>query len=306
LIDEAQIAAMAQQARQQILAHLRRGIPDFDGCTDLVLVDLGYSGTVQKALRDILEHEGYPQRLHGLYLLTVEEAFGAIIEPDSVEGLVSDAVLSLQAKRALLKNIAPLEQLCGDGQGSVLAYNDDGTVQREPDKRPQSQLDLCARIREGAVHFAREYTTLTAGGYPDGFADLDTTASWTAALLARALLLPTDDELLLLGSMQHDVNMGSQALASTADPRMAHAFDLARPLQVAFSMFRPPVPMWMAASMAGVSPMHGFLYALYGAGHLPADIVGDAPMGTTDIVLISGNDGHPLTVASHRNGFGDL
>ncbi|MFA6022371.1 MAG: HAD family hydrolase, partial [Rhodospirillales bacterium] len=306
LITKAEISSLTKRVRQQVLAHLRHAIPDFDACTDLALVDLGYSGTVQKSLRTILDLEGCPRRLHGLYLLTADDAFRDLDEADTAEGFLSATVISPSAKHALLKNISLLEQMCGDARGSVLAYDDDGTVQREPDPRPQSQLDLCASIRDGAVHFAKDYASLTAGAFADCFANLGISASWTGALLARALLLPTDDELLLLGRMKHDVNMGSQTLASMADPQAANAFALAGPLQAAFSIRRPPIPMWMAGSMAEISPLHGFLYALHGTGHLPADIVGDASLGGIDVVLIQANDGHPLTIPCYRDGFGNL
>ena len=105
--------------RTELLRYLRQRIPDFDACDDLVLVDLGYAGNIQKALRRILEIEGITTRLHGLYLLTVDDAFDDIVDGDTAEGFISDLVVSPHAKRMLMRNVALLEQMCCASTGSV-------------------------------------------------------------------------------------------------------------------------------------------------------------------------------------------
>lgn len=299
LLSERDLAPIAAALRKALMAHLRAVIAGFDDATDLVLVDLGYSGTVQKALRTVLGAEGVDKRLHGLYLLSADESFHELAEGDTAEGLLSDAVMVPHAKRALLSNVAILEQMCGAPEGSVCDYAADGAVSREADPRPTAQLELCGRIRAGAVHYARALAAL-----PEPQAEPEAAAPWAGAILARALLLPTDDELVLLGALRHDVNLGSQALAPMADAGAAAAIVSAKPLPAACAPHEPP--MWMAASLAALSPLHGLLYALNGAGRLPADVVGDLPCGEAELVLIDGRDGHPLKITSQRNGFGEL
>lgn len=294
LLGEDTLTALFTGMRRDMLAHLRDSIPGFDQCGDVVLVDLGYGGTVQRKLRKVFDAEGLPQRLHGLYLLTEDEAFLEIPESDSAEGFLSDRVLTPHAKRAILNNIAIIEQLCAAQQGSVMGY-DGGQVLREPDTRPQEQRDLCAQAQDGALYFARAATTL-----PACFAHPDQSAPWAAAMLARAVLLPTDDELVLLGGVRHDVNMGVQTLVPLLDAPLAQAMVLAKALPSACTAHQPP--MWPAAGMAALSPLHGLHYALFAAGALPADMAGDVACGTIELAV----GDKPLAVTTLRTGDGDL
>lgn len=293
LISAHDLAPVVERVRTGLFNHLRREIADFDNVTDLVLVDLGYSGTVQKGLRGLFSAENLPHRLHGLYLVSVDEELSALPDGDSAEGLVSDAVLLPHSKRALLSNIGILEQMCGAATGSVRGHAPDGTVRHEQDPRPQEQTALAARIRQGAVTHARTLRDQPAAD-----------AAWAATILARALLLPTQDELALLGGMKHDVNLGSQVLVPLADGERTAALMGAMPLPQAFAPRE--VPAWMAAGAALQSPLHGYLYAITAAHGLPGDIAGDAACGKVEMVLSGNGPAHHLAVTCLRTGAGDL
>lgn len=293
LISPDQLAPVSARVSAGLFAHLRTEIADFDDVTDLVLVDLGYSGTVQKGLRSLFSAMGLPHRLHGLYLISVDEELAGLPDGDSAEGLISDAVLLPHGKRALLSNVGILEQMCGAATGSVRGHAPDGTARHEPDPRPQQQLALAARIRQGAVAHAR---ALGDQPPPD--------AAWAAAILARALLLPTGEDLALLGGMKHDVNLGSQVLVPLADGERTAALMGAMVLPQAFAPRE--VPAWMAAGAALQSPLHGYLYALAAAHGLPGDVAGDSACGKVEMVLSGNGPARQLAVTCLRNGAGDL
>ncbi|MBP0577671.1 hypothetical protein, partial [Campylobacter jejuni] len=80
-------------------------------CTDLVLADLGYSGSVQKALRRVFDLAGLEIRLHGAYLISLDDAFDDIADDDSAAGFISDLVVTPHIKRMLIRNVALLEQI---------------------------------------------------------------------------------------------------------------------------------------------------------------------------------------------------
>ncbi len=146
LMDESDIVELAAGLRARLLAYLRHAIPGFDGCTDLVLADLGYSGSVQKALRRIFDREGIRIRLHGAYLISLDDAFDDLAEDDSAEGFVSDLVVTPHVKRMLIRNVALLEQACCSADGSVRDY-DGGQVLREINPRPQARSRSPRRSR---------------------------------------------------------------------------------------------------------------------------------------------------------------
>lgn len=302
LLTDSDIAEIAGELRAGIMAHLRAIVSDFDHCTDLILVDLGYGGSVQKGLRAILDQETLPHRLHGLYLITEDSSLHELDERDTAEGLLADWVMPPHVKRALLNNISIVEQICSAPEGSVSQYARDGSVRRENDPRPQAQLGLCADIRRGAAHYIQAVKPLMDSGYPDPLATEEDCASWAGTILARALLLPTDAELALLGTLKHDVNLGSQALAPMVSVSSAHSFVAAQSLSMAFSLQGPP--MWPAASMAALSPLHGYLYALNGVGSLFPDVVGELPCGEAEVTLLNDRQTYPLKATCLRDGFG--
>lgn len=301
LLGRKTVVNLAGAMRRGLIDHLRQNIPGYDDCTDLVLVDLGYSASVQKGLRRALDLAGRGPRLHGLYLLTKEDALHEI-DSDTAEGLISDLVVTPQVKHTLLQNVAVLEQLCCAQTGSVRDYRD-GEVIRDKDHRDPAQVELLQSVQTGALYFAGQLPGPIANGL-DPFADRDTAAAWAAALLARLLLMPTDDELLLLASLRHDVNLGSRAVVALADAGKAAAWTLSKSVLESCQM--PPPPMWPAGSFNALSPQHGFLYTLFGAGLLPSDIFGDIPCGKVEVTLIDRQVAIAHEARCLRTGHGDI
>jgi hypothetical protein len=65
--------------------------------------------------------------------------------------------------------------------------------------------------------------------------------------------------------------------------------------------------MWLAGSFARLSPSHAYLYALFGANHLPADVFEESPCGTVRIGLFGATGEATLETATvHRTGLGEL
>jgi hypothetical protein len=147
---EDDIAELSRGMRAQILDHLRLNVPDFDDLTDLILVDPGYSGTIQKCLRGVFDQEHLPHRLHGVYMVSVDEVLTEIAEGDSAVGFIDDSTVTPIIKHFLLRNIALLEQFCSSPVGSVSLY-DRGVVQREAETRPPEQLAFCARVQQAGM-----------------------------------------------------------------------------------------------------------------------------------------------------------
>ncbi|WP_312015255.1 hypothetical protein [Bradyrhizobium liaoningense] len=304
LMDPPEIVALAAGLRARLLTYLRNAISGFDECTDLVLADLGYSGSVQKALRRVFDIEGINIRLHGSYLISLDDAFDDIADQDSAEGFISDLVVTPHVKRMLIRNVAPLEQICCSADGSVRDY-DGNQVLREINPRPADQIALAAEIQAGVLAFAESAEAVALEFWLDPYADPAVAARWCAATLTRLLLLPDRDELTLLGGLKHDVNLGTHALAPMIDGDFIRRQITARGLSAACTALAPP--MWLAGSFAQQSPSHAYFYALFGANRLPADVFEERPCGQVQVGLFRGNGEATLeTVTVHHNGLGEL
>ncbi|ALK10916.1 HAD family hydrolase [Blastochloris viridis] len=301
LLGRPAVEQLAGAMRRGLTQHLRRAIPDYDTCTDLVLVDLGYSASVQKGIRRALTLAGPGPRLHGLYLLTRDEEVDDL-GADHAEALISDLVVSPHVKRMLLSNVAVLEQLCCAQAGSVRSYRD-GEAVREPDHRDPAQVELSNAVQTGALHFVRQLKQRLETGF-DPFTDQAALAAAAVAMLGRLLLLPTDDELLLLGTAGHDVNLGSRTVVRLADPAHAASVTLAKSVSEACRMSAPPV--WPAGSFTALSPSQGFIYTLFGVGSLPTDVFADVPCGKVEVTLIGRQRTVPTETPCLRTGHGDI
>lgn len=301
LLGKETVGKLAHSMRTGLLDHMRQAIPDFDTATDLVLVDLGYSGSVQKGLRRAMNAVGLPMRLHGLYLLTKDDSLEAG-NGDTMRGFIDDLTVSPQTKLTMLSNIAVLEQLCSAPDGSVRSYKD-GKPVREPDVRSAAQLELNRQAQAGAIHFAEQLDAFAAGGLAP-FADAETRAAWAATVLSRLLLMPTDDELMLLGAARHDINLGTKATVPLADQAKATDWMVAWTFSEAAGM--PAPPMWPAGSFSAVSPIHGFSYMLKGCGLLPQEIHDDIPCGQVDVTLVNKTAASLAAIACQRTGNNDL
>ena len=304
LMDPLEITDIAAGVRARLLAYLRAKIAEFDGCTDLILVDLGYSASVQKSLRRIFDREGIRIRLHGAYLLTLDDAFDDIADDDTAEGLISDRIVTPHVKRMLIRNVALLEQLCCSDEGSARDYHG-GEVLREGDQRPAAQLALANEVQSGTLAYASRARALAPHYALQPDADPIVAARWAAAVLGRLLLLPDDDELALLGGIKHDVNLGTQALAPLLDAGFINDCIVARGLLTACTA--PAPPMWLAGSFAALSPSHAYLYTLFGANRLPANVFGEAQCGTLQVGLFGPDSQASLEAVSvYHTGLGDL
>ena len=299
-----EIAALAAGIRAELMRYLRRQIPGFDACENLVVIDLGYSGSIQKALRRIFDLEGLPTRLHGLYLLTTDESAHDLADQDHFEGFISDLVVTPHVKRMLLRNIAVLEQMCCAATGSVRSYCD-GEALYEDNPQPDKQIALVRQVQAGIIRYAAASAELTPACGLAPLANLDTAARSAVAILARWLLLPTDDEVQLLGAMQHDVNLGTLALAPLLDGDFARALQVTQAFPLACAAANPP--MWPAASFSAVAPVHNYLYFLFGANRLPSDMFDDVRCGQLRIGMFGADGAASLVeVSCYRTGFGEM
>jgi FMN phosphatase YigB (HAD superfamily) len=304
LMNADEVADISAGIRKRLLAYLRLLIPGFDSCTDLVLADLGYSASVQKAMRRIFDLEGLGIRLHGAYLLTLDDAFDDIADGDTAEGLISDLVVTPHVKRVMIRNVAVLEQICCSGDGSVRDYRG-AEVLREINPRPAEQIALASEIQSGAIAYVTRARELGPRYNLQPFAALDVAARWATASLARLLLLPDDDELVLLGELKHDVNLGTHALAPMIDGDFVTDQMIARGIFGACASLAPP--MWLAGSFAMLSPAHSYLYVLFGANRLPSDVFGETASGTIQVGLFRANGQASMeTVTVFRTGSGEL
>lgn len=303
LIDPLDLQQMSGTVRTRLIEHLHHAIEGLAGVTDLVLVDIGYTGTAQHTLRAVLDRADMPQRLHGVYLMAATDAFADLPADDSAVGYLDDTTIPVRSMRGLLRNVAVLEQLLSAPAGSAADY-EAGQVVREADPRPAAQHAAIAAAQDQAVATVAAWPALAARVGSDPCDDIEAMRSWSAAQVARFLTFPTAAEVAAFGRFSLDVNLGSDGTIALVDTSPLHQALAAVPFTQACTLAEPP--MWLAASFATVSASHGFAYHLGTLGLLSGDAFIDRVEGSVEVAIVK--DGAPrlLPVTRHRTGFGEI
>ncbi len=201
MLDPRRIARTQERARafaDSLFAHLAAaGVARGDA---VMLVDLGYAGTVQDQLAPVLA-ERFDLDVAGRYLLLREEALTGHDKKGYLDARHHDAT----ALHALCGPIALVEQVCTIAQGSVTGYTPKGQPVRRGEGSKAAQNAVRDRIQAGAVAYAERAAGLRCSQTDDA----DTRRQAAAACLARLLFMPSAEETALFAAFDHDVNLGT-------------------------------------------------------------------------------------------------
>lgn len=168
----------------------------------LMLVDLGYQGTVQDMAAPVLA-ERLGIGISGRYLLLRES------EPTlhDKRGLLDARHYDGRVLGALIRQIAVVEQLVTVAQGSVVDYHANGKPIRKAADIKGRQSAIRDAAQAGALAFIAHHGTGKARPAQSDGADAQ--RRMVASVLARLLLLPRSAEVALLEAFDHDVNLGT-------------------------------------------------------------------------------------------------
>jgi len=202
------IVERSAQFRTQLIAHLRRQLDPQPGET-LMLVDLGYAGTVQNLVQDILE-EAFQIKVEGRYLLLrdvprADDQRRGYFGPDRFDGRLLEALMTY---------VALIEQLCTTDYGSVVGYEDDGRSKRKSAHVTERQLEHRGEAQRACLEFIDDLPSASRSAC----ADLPLAREHGArAAFARLMFLPTRDEAAFFETFAHDVNLGVKDALPLAD-----------------------------------------------------------------------------------------
>ena len=204
----ARVVARSRRFADRLVAHLRRaGVEQGDA---VMLVDLGYNGSVQNLVTPVLEHR-MGLRIAGRYLLLREQNVSGLDK----RGLLDTRHYDAKALIALSEAIAVVEQLCTVPQGSVIDYDDKGRPVRKAAGVKGAQSAVRDRVQQACLTFVRD--AHRAVRKPAGSDGPEAQRIMAAATLARLLFLPSPQEAALLGGFEHDVNLGTRELQRLLD-----------------------------------------------------------------------------------------
>lgn len=202
------IVARSARLRERLMEHVRAQTGAAPG-DRLVLVDLGYNGTVQNWAEPLLREE-LGVEVSGRYLLLRPQEMTGFDKA----GLIDASLVDDDALGALARYIAVLEQLCTAAEGSVCDYRDGRPVLRANDiKAGQSA------VRDAVQAAALAYVA-DRPSHPRPAVTVEEERMAAASVLARLLFFPSPAELEALSDFQHDVNLGTSKTHPLFEPEL--------------------------------------------------------------------------------------
>lgn len=182
----------------------------------LMLIDLGYNGTVQDKVEPLLR-VALRVEVVGRYLLLREQK----IRRFDKKGLFDGGHYGSTTLEAFCANVAVVEQLCTAPQGSVVDYDAGGQPVRTGNSIKARQSTVRERVQDGAVRYtATRDSAFVRAPVSDG---PETRRQAAAAILGRLMFLPLPAELEVLARFEHDVNLGTDGTVRLFDADVASA-----------------------------------------------------------------------------------
>ncbi|GLW93359.1 hypothetical protein Aglo03_41750 [Actinokineospora globicatena] len=220
------LSVMVTATRERLLRSLREaGALDSD---QLTIVDIGWGGTIQLRLAELLHRAGIDIKPSGLYLATNERCTPVLLAGLRVEGYLGQAGHPRDLTAAVSRSPEILEQSINALCGSLIDFTEDGEPVLGPVAGTASQNTERRAVQDGIHAFQdnwhryvatdKNWPLLSAGAAPR-----------LAAILTAVLRTPTAREASVLGNWQHDDNFGSAVVTRLIPDDLASAIPYLSP-----------------------------------------------------------------------------
>lgn len=193
---------IGQYVRENFIKHFEEMYSPQPG-ENILLVDLGYAGSIHKKIAPILE-DRFDIKIFSFFLVSKN------IECFSNISACFDPKIGQNVCESILRLIAPLEQFSMKLVASNHGYKKNHPFSREAIFAP-GQKEKIEKIQSSVLNCARVYISLSS------WRKELVSRSECARELIRLIFAPTSDELKFVGELFHDVNFGSDGWAKVGD-----------------------------------------------------------------------------------------
>lgn len=195
------IFAQSQAYCRRLVAHVRSRTGVQPGEL-LMLVDLGYAGSVQSALAPLL-HEALDVEVFGAYLL----ARNATLHGTDRRALIDAHWADERLVVALTAFIGIFEKICALAATSTEDYDDQGAPLAAAGARPRAALPQVEHMQAACLRFVAQWRHWPAACR--GPEDLMALGINAAADLGRLVYFPSPEETECLAGLHFDMNLGT-------------------------------------------------------------------------------------------------
>jgi FMN phosphatase YigB (HAD superfamily) len=226
------LKATVTAARERLIRHLR-DVGALDSA-DLTLVDLGWGGTIQRQLAQVLKVADIDIKPAGLYLATDDRSSRAYLAGLRAEGYLAQAGHPIDVAATIVRSPEVLEQCVNALCGSLVGFAEDGSpvLGRVTESITQNAERLAAQ--QGMLAFQsmwNSYVRASGGTWAD-LARPQAAKDRLANIVVSALKAPTPGEAAVFGNWAHEDNFGSTMVTKVVPDDLVAALPYLSPLDL--------------------------------------------------------------------------
>lgn len=149
------VIEVSKEKRRNFLKHLS-SLVDLNTLSQMILIDMGWIGTIQGALQRILAKEGYAIQVHGLYIGTVDKNHYALLQGFIREGYLLKAGCPQEYAQTLLRSCYALEQCAICDLQPLINFDTEGQLIQGQNTIHRRQIHQICQMREGLYTFCKQ------------------------------------------------------------------------------------------------------------------------------------------------------
>lgn len=221
------LAAQVTAMRDRLLKVLR-GSGALDN-PEMTLVDLGWGGTIQYYLAQVLKIAKTGVTANGLYLATDDRSTRVYLAGLRAEGYFAQAGHPQENAATLSRSPEVIEQCVNALCGSLIDFTNDGKPVLGAAKDTPSQNAERLAVQDGIVAFQRQWNRYVDNSN-GAWAELTGIARERLAnILISAMKVPAADEAGVFGNWEHEDNFGSSVITRLLPEDLATAIPYMSP-----------------------------------------------------------------------------
>lgn len=199
-----EILKHAHQKRRRFLKYIRT-LVDLDTIKKIVLVDVGWNGTIQSAIQAILTFSGFNIEVHGLYLATSETGDQALLQGHLREGFLFKGSYPHALKAILIGSHYPLEKVAVTEIGPLIDIDEQCRIITRKMKVSVREKREVAATLQGIYAFCHKLGKSIKSKTIVWDSNSEALQEQLRAIFVGLATLPTSEEAKKLGGWNHDL-----------------------------------------------------------------------------------------------------
>ncbi|WP_336027965.1 HAD family hydrolase [Geodermatophilus sp. FMUSA9-8] len=216
-----QMTATVTSARERLITALKHaGALESE---NLTLVDLGWGGTIQYQLANVLQLARLPITVSGLYLATEDRAARVYRLGLRAEGYLAQAGQPAEVATTLARSPEVIEQAVNALCGSLIDFTSEGEPIQGPVVDTPAQNAERRAVQDGVHAFQGLWSDYVESNPTWPSLAHPSAARRLATIVVSALKTPTSEEAQVFGNWRHEDNFGSTVVTTVIPEDLAAA-----------------------------------------------------------------------------------